>query len=59
MPTTAGQHDFLFEVSSDSTDATPINNETTVTVFVTDTLFNAFGTGDKLGSMGTGYFHKW
>lgn len=56
MPTTPGQHDFLFEVISDSTDATPINNETTVTVFVTDTLFNAFGTGDKLGSMGTGYF---
>ena len=38
MPTTAGQHDFLFEVISDSVDATPINNETTVTVFVTDTL---------------------
>ena len=56
MPTSIGQHDFLFEVDSDSTDATPINNDANVTVFVTDTLFNAFGTGDKLGSMGTGYF---
>lgn len=56
MPTSIGQHDFLFEVNSDSTDATPINNDANVTVFVTDTLFNAFGTGDKLGSMGTGYF---
>ena len=56
MPTTVGQHDFLFEVSSDSTDATPTNNESTLTVFVTDTVFNAFGSGEKLESMGTGYF---
>ena len=56
MPTTVGQHDFTFSVSSDSTDSSPINNNGAVTVFITDTLFNGFGTGEKLGSMGTGYF---
>ena len=56
MPTTAGQHDFLFTVYSDSAEASPLNNEAGVTVFITDTLFNAFGTGEKLGSTGTGYF---
>ena len=56
MPTTAGLYDFSFSVSSDSTDASQINNVDTVTVIVTDTIFNAFGTGEKIGSLGTGYF---
>ena len=56
MPTTVGLYDFSFSVSSDSTDASMINNVDTVTVIVTDTIFNGFGTGEKIGSLGTGYF---
>ena len=56
MPTAMGQHDFTFTVSSDSTEASPLNNEMDVTVFITDTIFCAFGTGEKLGATGTGYF---
>jgi hypothetical protein len=56
MPTTVGQYNFNFSVSSDSTDASQINNVDSVTVTVTDTIFNAFGTGDDFGFMGTGFF---
>ena len=57
MPTTNGQHDFIFSVSSDSIDATPANNEGVMTVFITDSIFTPFGTGEVLGSMGTGFFN--
>jgi len=56
MPTTVGLHDFLFSVSADSTDNSPVNNELPVSLVITDTLFNAFGIGEKIGSSGTGYF---
>ena len=56
MPTTVGQYNFNFSVSSDSTDASQINNVDSVTVTVTDTIFNAFGTGEEFSTMGTGYF---
>ena len=55
MPTTVGQYNFNFSVSSDSTDASQINNVDSVAVTVTDTIFNAFGDED-FGFMGTGFF---
>ena len=55
MPTTV-DNTISISVSSDSTDASQINNVDSVTVTVTDTIFNAFGTGEEFSTMGTGYF---
>ena len=63
MPTSIGQHDFIFSVSSSATDATPSNNEGLLTVVITDSIFAPVGiSGGNPGSdaysssMGTGYF---
>ena len=53
MPNDVGEYDFIFSVFSDSQDENPDDNFKEISLSITDTVFNAFGAGEKLGSMGT------
>ena len=53
MPFGEGDYDFIFSVFSDSQDENPDDNFKEISLSITDTVFNAFGSGEKLGSIGT------
>ena len=56
MPNDVGEYDFIFSVFSDSQDENPDDNFKEISLSITDTVFNAFGSGEKLGSIGTTSF---
>ena len=56
MPNDVGEYDFIFSVFSDSQDENPDDNFKEISLSITDTVFNAFGAGEKLSSIGTSSF---